>query len=126
MPYIDNNVLDSGLNYAKSNASAIYICSAEPATYTAATSTNALGSKSFGAGSVFPSAIANGSPSGRQIATAAVTDGTISGTGTASHWAIVSGTTLIAASSLTATQAVTSGNTFTLSSFTIRLPGVGG
>lgn len=128
MPFINDNVLDSGLSYAKTNATHIYVCSAEPATFTAATSTNALGNKNFGTGAVFPAAIAAGSPSGRKITTAAVTDGSITGTGTASHWAITFATSsiLIAASSLSASQAVTTGNTFTLGAFDIRLPGTGG
>lgn len=126
MPYLNDSVLDSGLSSLKSAATRIYICSAEPATYTAASSTNALGNKNFGAGNVFPGAIAAGSPSGRKLDTAAVTDGTVTGTGTASHWAVTSESVLFAASSLSASQAVTSGNSFTLGSFAIRLPNTGG
>jgi len=135
MPYIADIVLDSGLSYAKTNADKIYICgTAEPATYTAATSTNALGNNNFGAGAVFPGAIAAGSPSGRKITTAAVTAGSVTATGTAGWWAIIysagttgaGGTALLFASSLAASQAVTSGNTFTLGAFDIRLPGTGG
>jgi hypothetical protein len=128
MAYINSNVLDLGLSWAKTNADTIYICSSEPATYTAASSTYALGSKTFGNGNVFPATIANGSPSGRKITTAAVTDGSVTGTNTVGYWAIVwtVGSALIAASSLSAQQVVTSGNTFTLTAFDIRLPGVGG
>jgi hypothetical protein len=128
MAFLNTNVLDSGLSWAKSNADKIYICSAEPATYTAATSTNALGNKNFGGGAVFPGAIAAGSPSGRKITTAPVTDGSVTGNGTATHWAIVysGGSALVAASSLAASQSVVSGNSFTLTGFDIRLPGTGG
>lgn len=128
MPFLNDTVLDNGLTNMKTNATHVYICSAEPATFTAATSTNALGNKSFGAGNVFPGAIAAGSPSGRRLTTAAVTDGSVTGTGTASHWAITaSGTsTLYAANALSASQPVTSGNTFTLAAFDIRLPNTGG
>jgi hypothetical protein len=128
MGYLHDNVLDSGLSYLKSNASHIYICNAEPSTYTQASSTYALGSKNFGAGAVVPGALAAGSPSGRKATTAAITDGSVSGTGTASHWAITfnSSSILLAASSLSASQAVTNGNTFTLGAFDIRLPGTGG
>lgn len=126
--YLDNSILDSGLASLKSGADKIFICSAEPATYTQATSTYALGNYNFGAGSVFPSAIANGSPSGRQLVSAAVTNGSVTGTGTATSWAIVaSGSTLLLASySLSASQVVTSGNTFTLGAITVRLPNTGG
>lgn len=128
MPFLNDNVLDNGLAALKAAATHIYVCSAEPATYTAASSTNALGNKNFGAGAVFPGAIAAGSPSGRKLTTAAVTDGAISASGTATHWAIVtSGSSrLDAASSLSASQAVTIGNAFTLPAFDVRLAGTGG
>ena len=128
MPFLNDNTLDNGLAALKAAADRIYICSAEPATFTAATTTNALGNKTLAAGGVFPGAIAAGSPSGRQLATVAVTDGTVTASGTASHWAIVTNgsSRLEAANSLASSQAVTSGNTFTLGSFLIRLPNVGG
>lgn len=121
---VDAYVLDNGLAGLKSTATHIYICSAEPATYTAATSTNALGNKNFTAGLVFPAAIAAGTPNGRTVTTAAVTDGSVTATGTASNWAIVDSVNsrLLAVGSLAATQGVTSGNTFTLPAFDIRLP----
>lgn len=128
MAYINDAVLDNGLSYVKTNADKIYICSQEPNTFAGASSTYALGVKDFGAGAAINGNIAAGSPSGRKVTTNAVTNGSVSGTGTASHWALVfSGSSvLIAASSLSATQAVTNGNTFTLTAFDIRLPGVGG
>lgn len=128
MAYLNDNTLDNGLSALKSAATHIYICSAEPATYTAATSTNALGNKNFGAGNVFPGAIAAGSPSGRKLATAAVTDGSVTATGTASHYAVVtSGSSrLEVANSLTSSQAVTNGNTWTMASVDVRLANVGG
>ena len=93
-------------------ANAIYTCNAEPATYTAATTTNALGSAT---GGNFPGigAPAAGTPNGRQVTVNAVTNGSVIATGTASHYAIVDtvNSRLLATSSLTATQAVTSGNT---------------
>lgn len=54
----------------------------------------------------------------------AVTNGSVTATGTASHYAIVDtvNSRLLATSSLSATQSVTSGNTFTLASFTVRIP----
>lgn len=128
MPSLNDNTLDNGLAALKAAATHIYICSADPATYTAATSTNALGNKNFGAGAVYPAAIAAGSPSGRQIVTAAVPDGTVTATGTASHSAVVtSGSSrLEVAQALAASQGVTSGNTFTLTAQTLRLPNLGG
>lgn len=126
MAYINSIVLDSGLSYVKTNADKIFICSQEPNTYTGASSTYALGVKDFGAGGVVNGNIADGSPSGRKVTTNAITDGSVTGTGTASHWAMVysGGTSLLAASSLSASQSVTTGNTFTLTAFDVRLAGV--
>lgn len=128
MVSLNDNTLDNGLTALKSGATHRYICSAEPATYTAATSTNALGNKNFGAGLVYPNAIAAGSPSGRQIEAAAVTDGSVTATGTATHDAVVNATAtrLEVTNALSASQAVTSGNTFTLTAQTVRLPNTGG
>ena len=128
MTFLNDNTLDNGLSALKAAADKVYICSAEPATFTAATSTLALGNKNFGAGAVYPAAIAAGTPSGRQLVTAAITDGTVTGTGTASHYAVTTtaSSRLELANSLSATQAVTSGNTFTLGAATLRLPNIGG
>jgi hypothetical protein len=128
MSFLNDNTLDNGLAALKAAADKIYICSAEPATYTAATSTNALGNKNFGAGAVYPAAIAAGSPSGRQLVSAAVTDGSVTATGTAAATAVVtSGSSrLEVTNTLSATQGVTSGNIFTLTAQTVRLPNTGG
>lgn len=128
MVYLNDNTLDNGLAALKAAADKVYINSAEPATFTAATSTNALGNKAFGAGAVYPAVIAAGAPSGRQLATAAITDGTVTGTGTATHYSVVTSgaSRLELANSLSASQAVTAGNVFTLGAATLRLPNTGG
>lgn len=131
MAYLNNNTLDNGLAALKAAADKIYICSQEPANYTEATSTYALGNKDLTAGGVYPNAIAAGSPSGRQLVSAAVVSGapgSVTASGTATHSAIVtSGSSrLEVAQSLSSSQAVTSGNTFTLTAQTLRLPNTGG
>jgi hypothetical protein len=128
MAYFNDNTLDNGLAALKSAATHVYIDSADSATYTAASSTNALGNKNFGAGAVYPGAIAAGAPSGRKITSAAITDGSVTGTGTASHNSVVtSGSTRLELSqALSASQAVTSGNQFTLTAQDVRLPNLGG
>lgn len=128
MASVNNNTLDNGLAALKASASHIYLCSAEPTTYAEATATFALGNKNFGAGAVYPGAIAAGSPSGRKLTSAAVTDGTVTATGTATHSAVVSSASsrLEVVQTLLATQSVTSGNTFTLTAQDVRLPGTGG
>lgn len=128
MAYVNDLVLDNGLSALKAAATHVYICSQEPANYTEASSTYAKGNKNFGAGNVFPNAIAAGSPSGRKLTSAPVTDGSVTASATVTHYAVVtSGSSrLDLANSLSASQAVISGNTFALAAFDIRLPNVGG
>jgi hypothetical protein len=123
MPSVQSVVLDSGLTNFKNVATHIYINSSEPTTYAEASSTFALGNKNFGAGAALTGPAA-GSPNGRKVTSTAITDGSVTGTGTATSWSIVNatGSALLASGSLSSSQAVTSGNTFTLASFDIRLP----
>lgn len=128
MAFLNDNTLDNGLSALKGAASHVYLCSADSATYTAATSTNALGNKNFGAGLVYPAAVAAGSPSGRQLTSAPVTDGSVTATGMASHSSVVSAGVprLEVSQALAATQSVTTGNQFTQTAQTVRLPNLGG
>jgi hypothetical protein len=121
MASLADRVFDNGLTVLDTEANKILITSAEATTYTQANATYALGnstSLSIGA----PAARSGG---GRQVTIAAITDGSVTATGTATHYAIVdtSNSRLLATGSLSASQAVTSGNTFTLSSATIGIPG---
>jgi hypothetical protein len=121
MATLNDRVLDFGLNVLDTEANAIHITSAEASTFTEATSTFTLGnstSLSIGA----PQARSGG---GREVIVDAITDGSITGTGTATHYAIVDtvNSRLLATSTLTASQSVTTGNTFTLSSVAIGIPG---
>ena len=123
MPFLNDRVFDNGLTILDTEANRLDICSSEPTTYTAATSTASLGNAN---GVNFPGigSPAAGSPNGRQVTVNAVTNGSVTATGTATHYAITdtSGLRLLATGALTSSQAVTSGNTFTTSSFTIRIP----
>ncbi len=120
---IGSRVADAGLNALDTEATHIYVCSANPTTHTEATSTYALGNKNFGAGAAF-GAPANASPDGRKVSSVAITDGSVTATGTASHFAVTDSVNsrLLLSGSLSATQAVTSGNTFSLPSFDFRFP----
>jgi len=119
MPFVNDAVLDAALNNAN-DGDRIDICSQEPANYTEATSTYTLGNKTGLTGG----APANASPNGRKIAVPAITDGDVTATGTATHWGYshVSATELKAAGSLSSSQGVTSGNTFSLDAIDIRFP----
>lgn len=126
MPTVGDYYLDNGLAALKSGSTDVNINTAEPATFTAATSgATFLGKKVFGAGAVFPGAIAAGSPNGRKLTTAAVTDGTISTGGTAAAVSLTDNTNsrLGVTTTLSSSQVVTSGNPFTLGAFDVRLPG---
>lgn len=130
--FLNDNTLDNGLAAPKAAADRIFVCSQEPATYTQATSTYALGNKDFGgAGNVYPGAITAGAPSGRKITSAPVVagaPGSVTATDNATHNAVVSSglSRLEMALPLAAAQQVTAGNTFTLTAQDMRLPNAGG
>src|SRR6516164_2312210 len=111
---VENLFLDAGLTAAQVAISAIYICSSEPTTYASATTTAVLGFLSFGTSSTFTGPSAGTSPTGRMLQSNSVASGSITTTGTASWWAAVGTASLYAHGLLSAAQAVTSGNTFTL------------
>lgn len=120
MAFIADVIFDNGLQYATDNGGALHICSQEPTTYAEATSTYTLGNKTVTVG-----APQNGATNGRRVIIPAITDGSVTGTGTASHWALVkttATTALLATGALTSSQAVTSGNTFTLDAISITIP----
>lgn len=116
-------VLDNGLTVIDTLADKIHILPSDPSNYSDVT-TNTLGNKSFSAGGAFGSPAA-GSPNGRQVSSTAFTDGSITASGTAAKWAVVdsANSRLLANGSLAASVAVSSGGTFGLPSFNIRLPG---
>jgi len=121
MPYINDTDLDALLNSIDTDAETLYICSQEPTDYTEASATYALGDKN----SLVVNAPTNRSPNGRECVIPAITDGDVTATGTATHWAICKDSAtarLIATGALAASQAVTSGNVFTLTQFTIGVP----
>lgn len=108
------------MSYIDTNTENLYICSQEPTTFAGASSTYKLGVKATPA----IETPVDGAGGGRSIAISAITDGTVSATGTATHFALTddSGSLLLATGSLSSSQAVTSGNIFTLTSFTVRIP----
>src|SRR5512143_1957278 len=124
--YLHDNVFDNGLSAVKDGAVGIYITmTQQPTNYTEATSTYDVGNKVTSAGGIFPGAISSGGTSGRKITTLNVTDGTVdrAGTNTAGWYGIVDASTLLVANTLSASQSVTNGNTFTLGPFDVTLRG---
>lgn len=118
MAFINDEVFDQGLDYADTNGTRIDICSQEPTTYAEATSTYTLGNKT----SLNTGATEAGATDGRRVIVPAITDGSVTGTDTATHWALTNGSdTLIATGALSSSQGVTSGNTFTLDAISITI-----
>ena len=120
MPYIPDSALDALLNDVQDNVEALHICSAEPANYAGLAAVD-LGNKQSPT-MAEPSDRGGG---GRECVVSAITDGNVTATDTATHWAIVKDTAtakLLSAGDLSAPQAVTSGNTFTLTQFAIGVP----
>lgn len=120
---VNSRVIDFGLNVLDTEPDKIFICSTQPTTYTEATSTYALGSYNYGsAGAAFGSPAS--ATNARKVSSVAITSGSVSGTGTAGYWAVVdsANSRLLATGPLSASQAVTSGNPFSLPSFDITIP----
>lgn len=117
MAFIADTVFDNGLTVLDTNGTRIDICSSEPTTYTEATSTFSLGNDTVNTG-----APTNGATDGRRVIVPAISAGSVTGTGTAAFWALTNGTdTLYATGALSASQAVTSGNTFSLDAVSITI-----
>lgn len=117
MAFIHDDALDALLSYIATNGDKLHICSAEPTVFG---TLNSLGNKATPAfGSV-----TNGASNGRRLPVSAITDGTVTGSGTATHWAIVDegNSKILATGALASSQGVTSGNTFTLAQFYINAP----
>lgn len=117
MAYINDEAFDQGLDFLDTNGTRLDICSTEPTTYAEATSTYTLGNDTVNTG-----ATANGTTDGRRVTVPAITAGNVTGTGTAAFWALTDGSSvLLATGPLSATQGVTSGNTFTLDAIDITI-----
>lgn len=117
MPLIADAAFDAGLAYVIANGTKINICSSEPANFAAIAGVT-LGNKT----GLTCAAASNGAVSGRKTQVPAITTGTVTGTGTATHWALSDGSAiLVATGALTASQAVTNGNTFTLDAIDITI-----
>jgi len=120
MATLDNRVFDNGLTVLDTEANKLLITSQEAASFTEANATYALGNTT----SLSIAAPSNRTGGGREVVAAAISDGSVTGNGTATHYAIVDtvNSRLLATGSLTTSQVVASGNTFSLGSFTIGIP----
>jgi len=120
MASIADRVLDNGLTVLDTEADAVHITSQEATSYAEATSTYTLGNAS----SISVGAPADRTGGGRKVTLAAISGASVTGTGTATHYAIVdtANSRLLVTGSLTASQSVTSGNTFSLEALDVGIP----
>ena len=121
-PFADDRLYDFGVDEIYTNGDRLDIQETEPSTYAEATSTYTLGNKT----SLSVGAPENGDANGRKVVVAAITDGTVSGTGTATYFTIcdTGNSRLLIKEELASPQGVSSGNTFTLTEFDITIPDV--
>lgn len=120
MATLSDRVFDNGLSVLDTEANKILLTSQEATTYTEANATYALGNST----SLVIAAPSDRSAGGREVVVAAITDGAVTADGTATNYAIVDtvNSRLLATGALSASQTVSSGNTFNLGSFTIGIP----
>lgn len=116
MPFFNDVVYDSGLSVLDTLGTTIHICSAEPTVFA---TLNSLGSATIN----IPAPTTR-SPNGRKVTVPAVSNAPVTASGTATAYAIVDNTNsrILVTAPLSASQTVTSGNTFSLSAFDIGIP----
>ncbi len=118
MPYINDSILDNLSSIAGATSRRIDICfTQEPTTYTEATSTYSCGNKT----GLTMTALANGAVDGRKVDTPAISaTGSVTATQTAGWQALTDAISVLhSAGALSATQALTSGNTFSLGAISL-------
>lgn len=120
MASIADRCLDFGLNVLDTEANRFDITSQEATTYAEATSTYTLGNTT----SISIGSPADRSGGGRKVTLAAISDASVTGTGTATHFAIsdTSNSRLLVTGALNASQSVNSGNQFDISALDIGIP----
>lgn len=119
MTYFSDEIYDQGLDWATAKGTRVDIChTAEPTTYTEATSTNSCANKT----GLVTGAAQDGAIDGRRVTIPAITDGTITSTATGGWWALSDGVSaFVASNSVTASQVMTVGNPFTLDAISLTI-----
>ena len=116
MAFLHDDLMDLLLDALSTDGTRLDLCSAEPTTYTEATSTYTRGNKT----SITYNAPANGDTSGRKVMTVAITGLVGTSTGNATHWAITDpvGSKLLATGPLASSPvAITTSSTYSIASF---------
>lgn len=119
MAYINDEAFDGGLDYADVNGTRLDILNADAGAVYANVATFTVGNKT-GLNTSAPADAGTGT--GREVTVPAITDGTVTATGTATHWALTDGAAILVASGiLSASQGVTNANTFTLDAILLTI-----
>ena len=117
---VSNDVLDAALDKVATGV-LLVACSAEPTTRIEAVTTYALADISLTPGDGNGDfTVANGDTNGRKVTVAQQAGVTVDTSGTATHVAIVDGTTLLYVTTCTS-QVLTSGNTVTFPAWDIEI-----
>lgn len=116
---ISDTVFDVSLQYLKDNVIKITLCSQEPTNYTEANSTYKLSETGALSGTDFT--LGDGAVDGRKVTVGAKSSLAVSGNGTITHAAWVTGSVLLAVTKLTTSRTVTTADTVNMPSHFIAL-----
>lgn len=116
---VHNDVFDSGLGILTTDVENLYICSSQPTTFTEASSTYKLGTKS----SPTITGPSDGT-TGRKVDVSAISDGVVNTAGNAGWVALTddSLSKLLISCNLASPLDVATGSPFTLTAFKIEIP----
>lgn len=120
---IHNDVFDAALNEIADNADIMYVNSAEPATFVEASSTYKLADVAMVVGDGNDYTVGDDPTNGRRLTMDEKATVDIDASGTANHVSLadVGNTKVLAVVTLSASQALTSGNTVTIPTWYLRL-----
>ena len=120
MPSLHNDVFDNGLSSIDDNTENLHLLSADPGLVWTNIAAYLLGTKA----TPIIAAPSDRTEGGREIVIAAITDGSVSGTDTATHFALTDDTEekILVSGLIETSQVVTSGNVFTLTEFSVGIP----
>ena len=120
MAALGNQIFDNGLNHLANNTERLYLLSADPGLTWANIASYALGYKS-GPSIASPTDRGTG---GREVVVSAITDGLVTATGDATHYALTdnSESLIFVSGALDATLSVTNGGVFAVEEFAIGIP----
>ena len=120
MSALANQIFDNGLNHLANNTERLYLLSADPGLTWANIAAYTLGHK------ISPSIASptDRGAGGREVVVLAITDGLVTGTGDATHYALTdnSESLIFVSGALDATLSVTNGGVFAVEEFAIGIP----